>query len=314
MKKSKQILILGLTLVSLIPTISFGKERDLLLEEYENRKDLIVDPYEKIESNIVTNVNDMVSKTYLFDEDTDSEQSPIEETILEERNFKEEVDNFFSGFKEDEKEEKLEKDLTFVNQVSKKESDAKYAFAKKSKVYRSNGYAYTTTEGDILILRETQGKFFIYSKDGSNKIEIPSKDIILIDKINEVKNLDQRLKRSQAINKVIAFSLNQLNKPYKWGATGPSAYDCSGLSSAAYKQIGIDLPRTSYNQCFFGQRVKGDDLRPGDLVFFRITKSSGHVGIYLGEDKFIHAPKPGDSVKISTLSERKNIFGARRII
>ncbi|MEE1793680.1 NlpC/P60 family protein [Streptomyces sp. BE308] len=95
--------------------------------------------------------------------------------------------------------------------------------------------------------------------------------------------------------KVLAFARAQIGRPYVWGATGPSSYDCSGLTQAAWKAAGVDLPRTTWDQVEVGTRVATADLRPGDLVFFYDDIS--HVGIYKGDGMMIHAPKPGANVR-----------------
>ncbi|WP_030702511.1 C40 family peptidase [Streptomyces griseus] len=95
--------------------------------------------------------------------------------------------------------------------------------------------------------------------------------------------------------KVLAFARAQIGKPYVWGASGPSSYDCSGLTQAAWREAGVDLPRTTWDQVKIGTRVATSDLRPGDLVFFYDDIS--HVGIYKGDGMMIHAPKPGANVR-----------------
>ncbi|MEV0782896.1 NlpC/P60 family protein [Streptomyces sp. NPDC050423] len=95
--------------------------------------------------------------------------------------------------------------------------------------------------------------------------------------------------------KVLAFARAQIGKPYVWGATGPSSYDCSGLTQAAWKAAGVSIPRTTWDQVNVGTRIATADLRPGDLVFFYDDIS--HVGIYKGDGMMIHAPKPGANVR-----------------
>ncbi|MEV7399480.1 NlpC/P60 family protein [Streptomyces sp. NPDC091267] len=95
--------------------------------------------------------------------------------------------------------------------------------------------------------------------------------------------------------KVLAFARAQLGKPYVWGATGPSSYDCSGLTQAAWKAAGVTIPRTTWDQVEVGTRIATADLQPGDLVFFYDDIS--HVGIYKGDGMMIHAPKPGANVR-----------------
>jgi cell wall-associated NlpC family hydrolase len=105
-------------------------------------------------------------------------------------------------------------------------------------------------------------------------------------------------------------AMTQLGKPYKWGAEGPSSYDCSGLTSWAFKQAGVTLPRSSSQQARVGQSVSWGDMQPGDLVFYYSPIS--HVGIYAGEGKMINAPQTGDVVKYSTVN-RSVFSGARRV-
>jgi cell wall-associated NlpC family hydrolase len=114
---------------------------------------------------------------------------------------------------------------------------------------------------------------------------------------------------SSVAEQAIAFARKQLDKPYVWGATGPDSYDCSGLTQAAYKAAGIDLPRTTYDQVDVGTRVSEDDLQPGDLIFFYSDVS--HVGLYIGDGEMIHAPHTGTVVKIAPITEMP-FYGAVR--
>ncbi|WP_309029855.1 C40 family peptidase [Streptomyces alfalfae] len=99
--------------------------------------------------------------------------------------------------------------------------------------------------------------------------------------------------------KVIDFAEAQIGKPYVWGATGPDSYDCSGLTQDAWKAAGISLPRTTWDQVKVGTTVRTADAKPGDLVFFYDDIS--HVGIYIGDGKMIHAPKPGANVRVESI-------------
>ncbi|GHC69846.1 hypothetical protein GCM10010349_44970 [Streptomyces flavofungini] len=98
---------------------------------------------------------------------------------------------------------------------------------------------------------------------------------------------------------MIAFAEKQMGKPYVWGATGPGSYDCSGLTQAAWKTAGISLPRTTWDQVKVGTTVPTSKAKPGDLVFFYDDIS--HVGIYIGDGKMIHAPKPGANVRVESI-------------
>lgn len=105
---------------------------------------------------------------------------------------------------------------------------------------------------------------------------------------------------------IVALARKYLGVQYVWGGTSPSGFDCSGLVTYVFGKNGIQLPRVTYNQIAVGQSVPQNKLRPGDLVFFdtdRSRQGPDHVGIYIGGGKFIHAPRPGSSVKISSLAE-----------
>lgn len=95
-------------------------------------------------------------------------------------------------------------------------------------------------------------------------------------------------------------ALGKLGTPYRWGAAGPSAFDCSGLTSWAFKQAGVSLPRTSRAQATVGTPVAKANLQPGDLVFF--YKPVSHVGIYIGNGQVVHASTSGQPVKIGNVS------------
>ena len=116
------------------------------------------------------------------------------------------------------------------------------------------------------------------------------------------------------VQKVISVAKAQMGKPYRWGATGPSSFDCSGLMQYAFKNgAGVSLPRVSRDQANVGKKVSKAELQPGDLVFFAKGGRIHHVGMYLGNDQYIHAPQTGDVVKISKLSSR-TLYTARRVI
>ncbi|MCD3195490.1 glycoside hydrolase [Clostridium botulinum C] len=112
-------------------------------------------------------------------------------------------------------------------------------------------------------------------------------------------------------NAVVAYASNFQGAPYQWGATGPNTFDCSGFTSYVYAHFGVGLPRTSGAQSGFGTYVSRDSLQPGDLVFF--GSPVHHVGIYVGNGCYIHAPKTNDIVKISSLSARSDYSCARRV-
>lgn len=120
---------------------------------------------------------------------------------------------------------------------------------------------------------------------------------------------------SQAqVEAVINTAKAQLGKRYVWGATGPNTFDCSGLTSYSYRVgAGITIPRVSRDQARAGTYVSRNNLQPGDLVFFGSGNYVSHVGMYIGNNQYIHAPQPGDVVKISSLSGVRTITQRRFI-
>lgn len=116
--------------------------------------------------------------------------------------------------------------------------------------------------------------------------------------------------------KAVQFALAQLGKAYEWGAEGPDRYDCSGLAWAAYLPYTL-LPRVAKDQFRATISVAYDKLLPGDLVFFATDQTDWttihHMGIYIGDDKMVHAPTTGDVVKISSVW-RSRYFGATRVL
>jgi len=115
---------------------------------------------------------------------------------------------------------------------------------------------------------------------------------------------------SPIASKALNRAMGKMGVPYVWGAVGPNAFDCSGLVMWAYKQQGINLPRTSAAQSRVGTPVTRGQLRPGDLVFFYSPVS--HVGIYVGNNKILNASESGKPVKISNMANMP-FHNARRI-
>lgn len=110
---------------------------------------------------------------------------------------------------------------------------------------------------------------------------------------------------------IVGYAKNFLGRPYKWGGNGPNSFDCSGFTRYVYREFGITLPRTAASQMSVGSSVSRSQLQPGDLVFFGRGGNINHVGIYVGNNSYIHSPQTGDVVKISPLT-RSDYAGARR--
>lgn len=94
----------------------------------------------------------------------------------------------------------------------------------------------------------------------------------------------------------VATARAQIGKPYRWGATGPSSFDCSGLTRYAWAAAGVGLPRSSRAQIGALRSVPVDELVPGDLVY-----RPGHIGLYIGDGMMVHAPQSGRNVEIAPL-------------
>jgi len=105
--------------------------------------------------------------------------------------------------------------------------------------------------------------------------------------------------------------------PYRNGGSDPSGFDCSGLMQWVFAQHGVSLPREVRNQYDQGQKIKLDDLRPGDLLFFKtVSRGASHVGVAIGGDEFVHAPSSTGVVRVERFTARywaRRFVGARRI-
>jgi cell wall-associated NlpC family hydrolase len=109
---------------------------------------------------------------------------------------------------------------------------------------------------------------------------------------------------------------SRIGTPYRYGGSGPDAFDCSGLVAYAYQQAGITMPRTAAQQYALARPVRRSELRPGDLLFFRWSgREVSHVGIYAGDGRFVHAPQTGGQVRTASLDDewyRERYAGAGR--
>jgi cell wall-associated NlpC family hydrolase len=110
--------------------------------------------------------------------------------------------------------------------------------------------------------------------------------------------------------RAVSIARTQLGVPYVWGGASPSGFDCSGLVMWVYGRLGISLPHNAAALYGVGRPVPRSRLRPGDLLFF---SGLGHVGLYIGRGRMIHAPQSGRSVEIARLASRSAPIGARRV-
>ena len=125
---------------------------------------------------------------------------------------------------------------------------------------------------------------------------------------------------SQKASELVVNAMGFLGVPYKWGGTdADTGFDCSGFVVSVYQQsIGLLLPRKSEQQAAATQKIDQTDLQPGDLVFFNtMRRTFSHVGIYVGNGKFIHAPKAGAEVRVESMGGsywQRRFNGARRVL
>jgi cell wall-associated NlpC family hydrolase len=110
---------------------------------------------------------------------------------------------------------------------------------------------------------------------------------------------------------------DQIGKPYAFGGSGPERFDCSGLVQWVYRQLGVSLPRVSRTQAGVGRQVGDREAQPGDLLFFALKGGRvDHVGIYIGNGRFVHAPGSGRSVSTDSLNNgwwRRRLRTVRRV-
>ena len=121
------------------------------------------------------------------------------------------------------------------------------------------------------------------------------------------------LSGSGSVASVLSFLQAQVGKAYVMGASGPSAYDCSGLTLQAFKTAGVNLPRTSQDQSTTGTAVSVDALQPGDLIFWGGTGSAYHVGVFVGNGQYIDAANPEKGVVKQNLDDYPPT-SARRVL
>lgn len=113
-------------------------------------------------------------------------------------------------------------------------------------------------------------------------------------------------------NAVVSEAYKHLGKPYVWGAKGPGSFDCSGFTSYVYRQAaGKEIGGWTVPQESAGTQISLSQLQPGDLVFWGSRGATYHVGIYVGGGQYIHAPQPGENVKVTSISDWSPAFGVR---
>lgn len=176
----------------------------------------------------------------------------------------------------------------------------------------------------MIVTKDLQSKLITDLKSKENLLagQINESQLLVnrsITKINEIRKTVPQYTPSRGAstasgNAVIAYASNFLGTPYLWGGTSPSTgFDCSGFTQYVYRHFGINVGRTTFNQIKDGVQVSRQNLRAGDLVFFGTGNNPHHMGIYVGDNNYIHSPRTGDVIKVSPMT-RKDYITARRVM
>ena len=188
-------------------------------------------------------------------------------------------------------------------------------FIKNAFVYGGRQY----NKDDAVIVRDYENGNFICLDNAGNILAIQKDNIRFQDEF--LNRSDDELNRVNIAesNNLVSIAKSQLGKPYVFGSSGPSSFDCSGFTTFVFRQMGIKLPRTSVSQSRFGKAVDKANLQVGDLLFFN-TSGAGvsHVGIYIGNGQFIHSASginPGVVIdKLNSNYYIRTYVNARRVL
>ncbi|MFR9278925.1 NlpC/P60 family protein [Ezakiella coagulans] len=188
-------------------------------------------------------------------------------------------------------------------------------FIKNAFVYGGRQY----NKDDAVIVRDYENGNFICLDNAGNILAIQKDNIRFQDEF--LNRSDDELNRVNIAesNNLVSIAKSQLGKPYVFGSSGPSSFDCSGFTTFVFRQMGIKLPRTSVSQSRFGKPVDKANLQVGDLLFFN-TSGAGvsHVGIYIGNGQFIHSASginPGVVIdKLNSNYYIRTYVNARRVL
>ena len=191
----------------------------------------------------------------------------------------------------------------------------------------------TLVVSTTLLFATSKNMFIIKNRDGDivsgKKIKHKKNNFFkdLVEEQNKLLSQLKKIKKKKADpynfdkENIVENAKQHLGERYVWGGTKPNAFDCSGYTKYLYEEEGIEIPRTAYQQSQVGEYVPKDELEKGDLLFFLTDKKRHipvtHVGLYIGDDKFIHAASKKDGIIISSLSKsryNKIFVKAKRII
>ena len=193
-----------------------------------------------------------------------------------------------------------------------------YGLATVSKTISNNNSSLLLLKGDIVNIVGYEDKKYVVLNENKVEFTIPADYVTLTKSLEEVTRSAER-GVSSSISKVVEYAHTLIGKRYVYAATGPNAFDCSGLTYYIFKnQLDITLPRVSGTQATVGTKVDRSQLIPGDLVFFNTVGSRiSHVGLYIGDGNMIHASSGRGQVRIDTIESGwyySRFVTARRII
>ena len=284
-----------------------------LLFSAESFSDLIT----KIDSaSRLVNIDKKIVKDLLEKkEKLDEKVASLEEKSNEIAKINEETNKVLSEFEGKKKEQEV---LIAAAQAEQEKFDAEYlSVAERSLVQYQIGVLGSSNDiaelqsaiSQLRNIRDEQLKSPTVIEEVNNSIEAAKIKVADLQAQQEAANRPNRGQSSATGNAIVDYAYGFIGTPYVYGATGPNAFDCSGFTSYVFRNAaGIEISRTTYSQIGVGTPVSYGELQPGDLVF---TYGLDHVGIYVGGGQYIHAPQPGQSVKVSPVT---SFYAARRVL
>ncbi|MGP3984357.1 NlpC/P60 family protein [Streptomyces sp. KR80] len=209
-----------------------------------------------------------------------------------------------------------------LEQLSTKQADALGKIADQQRSLKQQREEASTKLAELADTREAlgdkkkeiQGKLskaqaLLNTLTAKERAALAAAEAARASRANDRANLGNDASASQRASAAFSAAKSKIGSPYVWGGSGPNSFDCSGLTSWAYRQAGVSIPRTSESQAQIGTRLGQSQLAPGDLVFF--YGDLHHVGFYAGNGQILHAPKPGASVRYESINNMPFQFGVR---